>query len=459
MAVRKRGKKWICELPNGLRYPNGRPKYSIETFKRETDALVYEARTKDAINRKTYARKQGAPTIGSVADQLLENKRNKIKPRSFDALQNRIRKHIHGRTISQLKITDLTVPVYKRFFNEIADEVSVANAYKMVGVLGQIEKEARENGDIHVGVIELLALAKRPKRKKRVGRDVPTMAEIRRLLASAEDGWFRDMLVLAIFTAMREGELCALQCDEVNFDTNVVTVIASAGPKGDVDETKTPAADREIDMAPIVCSTLERRIYSVDHGSNVTELRSSRRIGFVFLTRLGKPPTPASVLRKWHQLQIATGILGEPGHYTGAYAKEIKSSQGRVLAKAGPVIKEMRALNPTIVPGRIAKELNARGITTQQGRPWRREGVIDLLNWYDGKHAKYNFHSLRHFSSSAHRPYLEHKELQEMMGHANIEESLGTYGHILEKPKGRAAKLAEIEKWVLGGPQPTISNA
>src|SRR5260370_35817565 len=64
---------------------------------------------------------------------------------------------------------------------------------------------------------------KRGRQKLIIGRDVPSMEEINRILDTAADRW-RPFFVTATFTGLRSSELRGLTWDDVDFDKKVLHV-------------------------------------------------------------------------------------------------------------------------------------------------------------------------------------------------------------------------------------------
>jgi integrase len=58
--------------------------------------------------------------------------------------------------------------------------------------------------------------------------DFITTADFEKLLATIAQGWLREMVVFAVLTGLRRGELCNLKWQDVNFATKVVLIHSSA---------------------------------------------------------------------------------------------------------------------------------------------------------------------------------------------------------------------------------------
>jgi integrase len=55
-----------------------------------------------------------------------------------------------------------------------------------------------------------------------------TTADFEKLLAAISQGWLQEMVILAVLTGMRRGELCNLKWQDIDFTANVVQIHSSA---------------------------------------------------------------------------------------------------------------------------------------------------------------------------------------------------------------------------------------
>jgi integrase len=104
--------------------------------------------------------------------------------------------------------------------------------------------------------------------------DVFTPEEVRRLLDAQEEP-LRTLLLTAVLTGMRQGELFGLQWEDIDFARNQVHVRRSLW-HGTLGTPKSRRSRRAIDMPP----TLERALQ---------QLSTTRRSDFVFCSERGTP--------------------------------------------------------------------------------------------------------------------------------------------------------------------------
>jgi len=168
--------------------------------------------------------------------------------------------------LGSAKLADLTVAGVKDFRAKLRDQGrSPVMAKKTVGALGAILATAMENGRVAQNVVRLATPPrrhrergqnKRHKRNIKVGVDMPTKEEMRAMLACAQ-GWFRPLLVTAIFTGLRSSELRGLRWSDVDLAVGELTVRQRADRWGTLGSPKSDAGKRTVPLAPIVANALK----------------------------------------------------------------------------------------------------------------------------------------------------------------------------------------------------------
>ena len=93
-------------------------------------------------------------------------------------------------------------------------------------------------------------------RRLEVGRDIPTAAEVKALLANAT-GYTRALLAVAVFCGLRASELRALTWADVDLAERQLHVRQRADKWSSVGALKSGTSYREIPLAPFVLNTLK----------------------------------------------------------------------------------------------------------------------------------------------------------------------------------------------------------
>jgi integrase len=160
--------------------------------------------------------------------------------------------------------------------------------------------------------------AARHQRRLEVGRDIPTVADIRALIPHLSAGRARPLLLTAIFTGLRASELRGLRWADVDLATASLHVTQRADTYGTIGSTKSASGRRTVPLLPMVVKALKEWRLLCPHGSDL-----------VFPNRSGQPIALQTIIRiHWHPAQIAAGLVTADGRaraasrakYTGFHA-------------------------------------------------------------------------------------------------------------------------------------------
>ena len=171
-------------------------------------------------------------------------------------------------TLKEIKASDLRLWQVKLAKRGLSPK-SIKNAR---GVFSTILKDAYQDELIEK---DLFQLVKSPKLEE--PEIFPFSLEEARHLIHNADGWFKNYLIIALFTGMRVGELIGLRWQDVNFDNDLIS-IRQAISQGKVDTPKTRSSVRDIDMLDVVKDALKSQY----------EITGHQKEGYVFLTQHGK---------------------------------------------------------------------------------------------------------------------------------------------------------------------------
>jgi integrase len=203
MSVRKR--KWTTragEVKEAwvVDYVDQEGDRHIKTFDKKKDADAYAAQTGVDVRAGTHTAASKSITVAKAVDDWINESIANGLERSTVAQYQQHAKHINAR-MGSLKIANLTTYRVKQFridlttaSDEFPNAMSKALARKVLTSLKSILSVAQENGRVAQNVA--LALDNRRKRrhgttnrneKKKlvVGVDIPTPAEIKQIIASA----------------------------------------------------------------------------------------------------------------------------------------------------------------------------------------------------------------------------------------------------------------------------------
>jgi integrase len=159
--------------------------------------------------------------------------------------------------IGDVKLSKLTAPGVEDFRDTLIKTRSRAMAKKVLGSLKALISEAQRRGKVSHNVAREVKVRQPARHKEHVevGKGIPTKAEIKGILATAQGRW-RPLLVTATFTGLRASELRGLTWDNVDFSNKVIRVRQRADRYNEIGSPKSGAGKRDAVIPPVVLNTL-----------------------------------------------------------------------------------------------------------------------------------------------------------------------------------------------------------
>jgi integrase len=321
MSVRKRtwttrnGERkdaWIVDYAdqNGDRH--------LKTFTRKKDADAYAATVKVDVARGVHT--AGKSTVEAAgAKWILEGEQDGLERATIRGYRQRFRDHVVP-FLGKVKLSDLTVPGARDFERKLREAGrSPAMVKKVMVDLGAILAAAQERGEVAQNVVRSRARRKergkgerRHTQRFKVGEDIPTPGEVRRIIAQLQGRW-RPMLLTATLTGLRASELRGLRWDDIDLKKRELHVRQRADRFHVLGSPKSAAARRTIPLPADLVNTLREWKLACPPGA----------IGLAFPNTKGKIESISNIIaRGLLPAQIAAGVVtaeGEP-KYTGLHA-------------------------------------------------------------------------------------------------------------------------------------------
>jgi integrase len=300
--------------------------------------------------------------------------------------------------IGRIKLAELSPAHVQRLRDQlIAAGRSRVMARRVIVSPGAILAAAMAYGKLARNVVRDQARKRSTRERRVVGRhekrleigvDIPTKDEIRLMLQHAAGRW-RPLIVTADFTALRASELRGLIWDDVDLDTEQLTVRQRADRWNKIGSPKSVAGRRVVPLAPIVVNTLKEWKLVCPKGS----------ARLVFPNTAGKVEALASIHRRGlGPLQYAAGITTTTA---------VRTQQ--------PELSEPAAA------------------------AWAR------------LHPKYGLHALRHAAASLFTEEgWPAKKLQAVMGDGSMQMTFDTYGHLFPAPREDKAAMRRMQARLIG---------
>lgn len=333
-------------------------------------------------------------TLGQLCDWWLECKCSK---NSYDREKSRLGAHVNRTALGDLTLKEVTTERLQDFLDRMLrkDEQKPGSINKLRGTLLSVFKKGIKaklwTGPNPVKEVERAAVIKEDHETLRA-------AEVPAVLRVVPDDW-RDMFAAAIYLALRKGELCGLLKSDVDFEHMTVRIRHSYA----YDTTKGGHAD-----------TLPIPLPLTPYLKNAIARSSSK---WVFPGPDGKMRTedcdPQKILRT---------ALCQAGLIVG-----YRHSCRRCQARAN---KKHKQLHPDCRDRRC--HLRGTGHEETHGDHGdRRCPDCSMRLWAQPIPRDMVFHDLRHSTATLLlRAKVPMQHVQKIMRHANIQTTMGTYGHL-----------------------------
>lgn len=161
-------------------------------------------------------------TLGEWLEIWLKDYSVNLKPMTQQTYSEQVQNHIKPE-LGRIKLKDLKTHMIQRFYNSMTtgDKPLAAKTIKNIhGVLHRALNQAVSNNLIRVNPAAACVL---PKVQKPEIKPLEP-GEIYRILQEAKEDDYQNLVTVALFTGMRQGELLGLSWDCVDFETGVITV-------------------------------------------------------------------------------------------------------------------------------------------------------------------------------------------------------------------------------------------
>jgi integrase len=300
----------------------------IRTFERKKDADEYHATVKVDIRKGMHAAPSKSITVAEAAENWF--KRVEADGRERGTLvqyRQHIKHHIVPR-IGRLKLANLTHRNIESFRDDLLSGMSRPLARKVLTSLKSILRVAKF---AHVADDVTIKRVKRDERKLEVGRDIPTPAEIKRLITAAGPGKTKAMLLVAATSGLRASEIRGLRWRDVNLKEATLRVMQRADRFGTIGAPKTASSRREIPLTPQALSELREWKLACPKGE----------LDLVFPTRRGKVAHLDNLSRSTQLVMRKAKVVDKHGdpkyslhafrHFFASWCLNRRSEGGREL--------------------------------------------------------------------------------------------------------------------------------
>lgn len=202
--------------------PDGKPIYGSVYAKKQKECREKLNQAKQEHSHLKIAIQSGGNEVAGEFFKywLYEVIKPTVKPSTFSNYAIIVEKHISPK-LGDIKLQKIKLENVQHFVNSLVDDgLSVGTVRNIFRVLHAITKKAQEMGRLHVNPCELVKL---PEHRKKEAQ-LLTLKEQKKLESAALGDKNGFAIMLAIYTGMRLGEICALKWTDVDLDNEVIRV-------------------------------------------------------------------------------------------------------------------------------------------------------------------------------------------------------------------------------------------
>jgi integrase len=191
-------------------------------------------------------------TLANYLERWLGHVSTRLRPRSLASYRQLAELHVIP-YLGQQKLSELRPMHVQDLYQKLlargrrtknGGELSANSVLHVHRVLFSALKQAVRWRLVPTNVAE----AVEPPRIRRTEMRTLDAAEVRRLLGAAEKSRLYEVILIAVTTGMRRGEILGLRWADVDFDRSRITVSSALQLDGSLAEPKTPRSRRDVGM-------------------------------------------------------------------------------------------------------------------------------------------------------------------------------------------------------------------
>lgn len=175
---------------------------------------------------------------------LFAVKKNELKPSSFESYESTYRNYVKNYLIADLPISEIKSLKIQEYYNKmIKDKISIHNVRKVHKLLRQFFGYADAEGYIIKNPCSNVSL---PKSKKNEAKDIInnkkikfsyfSEEEIQQLKKAFKGNMYENVVLFALGTGMRQGEILGLQWNDLDFANNEIHVLHNLNTSAEITE-------------------------------------------------------------------------------------------------------------------------------------------------------------------------------------------------------------------------------
>jgi integrase len=315
MSVRKR--KWVTRSGEAkeawvVDYTDEDGERHIATFQKKKEAEAHAQQVGVDVRAGTHTPASRSVTVAQAAAAWIESgEAEKLEVSTL--AQYRQHAHHIGKRIGKVRLAALTAKRASAFRDELLTSMSRAMARKVLVSFRSLLRDAQRRGSVAQNValsLKRIGADARSKQKLKIGEDIPSMEEIRAIVAAMPERW-RPMLLTAIFTGLRASELRGLLWEAIDLKAGELHVRQRADRYNVIGAPKSKAGHRTVPLGPEIRNVLRE-----------WKLRCPpSALGLAFPNSVGNIDRHSDMVRRFKAVVRKAGLLTAEGRpkYTGLH--------------------------------------------------------------------------------------------------------------------------------------------
>jgi integrase len=274
----------------------------IRTFERKKDADAYHDTVRTDVRKGVHTAPSKSITVAEAAESWIKRVEAEGRERGTLAqYRQHVNLHIAPR-LGRIKLANLLSARVESFRDDLLANLSRPMARKVLTSLKSLLKVAKH---AHVAADVSVGRSQRSERKLEVGRDIPTPAEIKRLIGAAKDNpRMHGLLLTAALCGLRASELRGLRWSDVNLKTSELHVRQRADRYNVIGAPKSASSTRAIPLPPEVMAALKVWKLACPKGE----------LDLVFPTSTGAIMYHRSMLDSLTPVMVTAGVADQHGN-------------------------------------------------------------------------------------------------------------------------------------------------
>jgi integrase len=237
----------------------GKPQRHIKAHANKRAAETYAKTIEQQHDTGTHTPASQSPTVAEAAALWIEHVEAEGRERSTVTQYRQHADHINKR-IGNAKLSDLSRPRIERFRDSLLKDMSRPMARKALTSLKSLIANACRIGRAahNPATAVKIGMDKRHKQKLKIGVDIPTTAEVLKMMKAAPAARGRTYVTLAAFSGLRASEVRGLRWCDVHFKDGTIHVAQRADRYCRIGSTKSSGSQRTLTVIPRVIVALRQ---------------------------------------------------------------------------------------------------------------------------------------------------------------------------------------------------------